>query len=97
MACGGRAIVTYRNREQGEIGKVLSAKDRQAFPEGQVPTNADSVVFEASQHDYPQIVGYRRSGRDSVLAWIDGTRGGKPQRIEFPDRRVVCPSPNGAK
>jgi hypothetical protein len=56
-----------------------------------------SVVFEAPQHDYPQIVAYRRSGRDSVLAWIDGTRGGKRQQIEFPYRRVVCPSPKGAK
>jgi hypothetical protein len=36
-------------------------------------------------------VGYRRSGPDSVVAWIDGTNGGKSQRIEFPYRRVTCP------
>jgi Domain of unknown function (DUF6265) len=50
----------------------------------------DSVIFSAPEHDYPQIVGYRRSGRDSVVAWIDGTAGGKPRRVEFPDRRVPC-------
>lgn len=72
----------------------------EAHPSGQpsavftaTSANADSVVFEAAEHDYPQIVGYRRSGRDSVLAWIDGTRGGKRQRIEFPYRRVACPTP----
>jgi Domain of unknown function (DUF6265) len=50
----------------------------------------DSVIFSAPEHDYPQIVGYRRSGRDSVLAWIDGQAGGKSQRVEFPYRRVSC-------
>ncbi len=52
--------------------------------------NTDSAIFEAPEHDYPQVVGYRRSGRDSVIAWIDGDQGGKRQRIEFPYRRVVC-------
>jgi hypothetical protein len=54
---------------------------------------ADSVVFAAPEHDYPQIVGYRRSGADSVIAWIDGTTGGKSRRVEFPYRRVSCPGP----
>ena len=51
----------------------------------------DSVVFAAPEHDYPQIVGYRRAGADSIVAWIDGMAGGKSRRIEFPYRRVVCP------
>jgi hypothetical protein len=51
----------------------------------------DSVVFAAPEHDYPQIVGYRRSGADSVVAWIDGKAGGQATRIEFPYRRVKCP------
>jgi Domain of unknown function (DUF6265) len=53
---------------------------------------ADSVVFENAQHDFPQRVGYRRVGADSVLAWIDGTSNGKKQRVEFPYRRVPCPA-----
>ena len=52
----------------------------------------DSVVFENSEHDFPQRVGYRRVGADSVLAWIDGTSNGKKQRFEFPYRRVPCPA-----
>ncbi len=51
----------------------------------------DSVVFGAPDHDYPQIVGYRKAGPDSVVAWIDGKAGGKPRRSEFRYRRVACP------
>lgn len=76
-----------------KAGKILF----EARPSGQAPAvfsatsaNADSVVFEAPEHDYPQIVGYRRSGADSVIGWIDGRQGGKRQRIEFPYRRVAC-------
>ena len=69
----------------------------EAHPSGQAVTvftavavTADSAVFTAPEHDYPQVVGYRRAGEDSVMAWIDGTSRGKPRRIEFPYRRVGC-------
>jgi hypothetical protein len=72
----------------------------EARPSGQPPATfraivagADSVVFAAPEHDYPQVVGYRRAGPDSVLAWIDGKVAGKSRRIEFPYRRVSCPGP----
>jgi hypothetical protein len=52
----------------------------------------DSVVFEAPEHDFPQRVGYRRIGADSVLAWVEGTMNGKSRRIEFPYARVPCPT-----
>ena len=57
---------------------------------GAVAATADSAVFSAPEHDYPQVVGYRRAGQDSVIAWIDGTSRGKPRRIKFPYRRVAC-------
>ena len=75
-------------------GKVVF----EAHPSGQpiaeftaTVVGADSVIFAAPEHDYPQIVGYRRSGPDSVVAWIDGTVNGKSRRVEFPYRRVSCP------
>ena len=77
----------------------------EAHPSGQpaaeftaTVVGVDSVIFSAPQHDYPQIVGYRRSGPDSVVAWIDGTIRGKSRRVEFPYRRVRCPgqTPGGA-
>jgi hypothetical protein len=48
------------------------------------------VVFENPEHDFPQRVGYRRVGTDSLVAWIEGTRGGLERRVEFPYRRARC-------
>ena len=69
----------------------------EAHPSGQEPatftTPAASdtmVVFENPAHDFPQRVGYRRSGADSLVAWIDGTVNGQPRRVEFPYRRMSC-------
>jgi len=47
------------------------------------------VIFENPQHDFPQRVGDKRD-RDSLLAWIEGTRNGQLRRIECPYRRVAC-------
>ena len=78
-------------REQDGTLRVRGSPER---PAGAVFTavavTADSVVFSAPEHDYPQMVGYRRVGADSVLAWIDGTSRGKQRRIDFPYRRVAC-------
>jgi hypothetical protein len=52
----------------------------------------DSVVFESPEHDFPQRVGYRRMGADSVLACVEGTMNGKMRRLEFPYARVPCPT-----
>ena len=75
-------------------GKILF----EAMPSGQpravftaVAAGRDSVVFAAPEHDYPQIVGYRRQGEDSVVAWIDGVAERTRQRVEFPYRRLPCP------
>jgi hypothetical protein len=69
----------------------------EAHPSGQpvavftaVTVTGDSAVFAAPEHDYPQVVGYRRVRADSVIAWIDGTSRGKHRRVDFPYRRVAC-------
>ena len=49
-----------------------------------------SVVFENAEHDFPQKIGYRKNGDNTVLAWIEGKREGQPLRIEYPYRQVVC-------
>jgi len=72
--------LVYEAHPSGQQGAVFTA----------TVANRDSVVFAAPEHDYPQLVGYRRVGADSVLAWIDGKSQGKPLRVEFPYRRVAC-------
>lgn len=52
--------------------------------------NGDSVSFAATEHAFPQRVGYCRLGRDSVLGWTEGTMRGSERRVQFPYRRVVC-------
>jgi hypothetical protein len=69
----------------------------EAHPSGQSPAvflskdiTGSMVIFENSMHDFPQRVGYRRDGRDALLAWVEGTVNGQSRRIEFPYRRIEC-------
>jgi hypothetical protein len=73
--------ILFEARPSGQPAAVFTA----------TTVGPDSVVFAAPEHDYPQIVGYRRAGPDSVVAWIDGQSGGKQRRVEFLYRRVPCP------
>jgi hypothetical protein len=70
----------------------------EAHPSGQTPTtfrtagvpDTETLLFANPAHDYPQEVGYRRVGPDSVTAWIDGTVAGRQRRVEFAYARVSC-------
>ncbi|MBC7897604.1 MAG: hypothetical protein H7066_19450 [Cytophagaceae bacterium] len=49
------------------------------------------VVFANPAHDFPQKISYRKVGSDSIIARIEGPRGGQVRGINFPMRRVPCP------
>jgi hypothetical protein len=49
------------------------------------------VTFENAKHDFPQRIVYRRHGRDSLIARIEGVRNGRVRGIDFPYARVACP------
>lgn len=72
--------LVYEAHPGGREGAVFTA----------IALSDDSVVFSAPEHDYPQVVGYKRVAADSVLAWIDGKAQGKTMRVDFPYRRVAC-------
>jgi hypothetical protein len=83
-------------REQG--GRVLY----EAHPSGQPAAvfhsrslSETAVVFENAAHDFPQRIGYQRTGPDSVLAWIEGTVDGRVRRVQFAYRRTACPGGGG--
>ena len=65
-----------------------SGQPSETFPAREVTDT--SVVFENLAHDFPQRVGYELVSADSVVAWIEGSRGGNVRRIDFPYRRVRC-------
>jgi hypothetical protein len=69
-----------------------------ALPSGQTltefetdATSDSAVTFENPTHDFPQRIIYRRRGADSVIARIEGVRGGQVRGVDFPYRRVGCP------
>jgi hypothetical protein len=69
-----------------------------AEPAGQPPAEFEStavsdtaVVFENLAHDFPQRIIYRRRGADSLVARIEGTRGGQLRGRDFPYRKAACP------
>jgi hypothetical protein len=57
------------------------------------PIDPHALVFANAAHDFPQRILYRRVGADSLVARIEGTRNGQPRGIDYPYRRVPCPSP----
>ena len=63
----------------------------QALTEFEAATTSDSLVtFENLAHDFPQRIIYRRRGADSLIARIEGMRGGRLSGVDYPFRRVAC-------
>jgi hypothetical protein len=48
------------------------------------------IVFANPAHDFPQRIVYRRVGRDSLAARIEGTMNGQQRASSFPYKRVAC-------
>lgn len=102
---GGAMLALSRTVKDGQLREYEFVVLRErgdglvymAHPSGQLggefplkSVDAASVVFENTQHDFPQRIGYRRRG-DHLDAWIEGVRGGTVRRVEFPYQRVTCP------
>lgn len=78
--------------ERGGRLVYAAAPARQAPAEFESITVSDTlVIFENSAHDFPQRIIYRRRGADSLVARVEGTRGGRTRGSDFPYRRVACP------
>ena len=80
-----------RIEEAGDTLVYVASPSRQATTRFRAAgVQGDTVRFEDPAHDFPQRVAYVRRGADSLLAWIEGTQGGRPRRVEFPYARVEC-------
>lgn len=55
-----------------------------------IAVSDSAVTFENSAHDFPQRIIYRRRGADSLLARVEGMRGGQLRGSDYPYRRVPC-------
>lgn len=92
----GDSTITYEWMRISERGERLVFT---AHPSGQAAAEFTStarapteVVFTNPEHDFPQTIRYRRVGADSLIARIEGTRGGELQGMDFPMARVACPA-----
>jgi hypothetical protein len=84
-----------RIESRGDDLYYVASPLRQAMAEFKGAVTADGgVSFENPQHDFPTKISYRRQGADSLMASIEGQRGGRTRIIEYPYRRAVCPSPS---
>lgn len=52
--------------------------------------SAQELVFEDSEHDFPQKITYRRIGADSLWARVEGDRNGRLQPIDYAFTRGAC-------
>jgi hypothetical protein len=69
----------------------VASPSRQATAEFKASSVLDSaVVFENPAHDFPKKISYRKAGADSIIASIEGPRGGQTRTIAYPYRRVSC-------
>lgn len=90
----GDSTIEYEHTRIFERGGKLVFS---AQPSGQAPAEfvADSVrglsvTFSNPAHDFPQRVIYRSAGPDSLLARVEGQRGGQIRGVDFSYRRVYC-------
>ena len=88
---------SVREYEQLRIETRSGVATYVAHPSGQTTTafaatsvTDTSVVFANPGHDFPQRIVYRRLGSDSLVARIEGDRGGTVRGMNFPMRRVAC-------
>ena len=91
----GDTLVEY------EQTRIFERNGRLVFganPSGQASAEFESievsdstVTFENPTHDFPQRVMYRRRGGDSLIARVEGMRGGKLRGVDFPYARATCP------
>ena len=99
MLGASRTVVGDSLREYDQValfqrgGQLVYA----ATPARQAPAEFTSiavsdsaVTFENPSHDFPQRIIYRRRGADSLLARVEGMRGGQLRGSDYPYRRVPC-------
>jgi Domain of unknown function (DUF6265) len=77
---------------RGDSDLVLTPR-----PEGQQPADfrltrlePGMAIWSNPQHDFPQVISYRKRGSDSLVARIEGPGPGGTRSSEWKMRRVPC-------
>lgn len=70
------------------IPTVSDQNNKQPVPFKMINNQNSSFTFENKQHDFPQRIIYKIVNRDSVVARIEGTKGGKESYSDFFYKRL---------
>lgn len=100
MMLGAAYAVTpaiVRENEQLRLYSIGDTLVYEAHPGNQARTlfratrvTPNELVFENRANDFPQRITYRRVGRDSLAASIEGDRAGRRAPVAFGFARVAC-------
>uniref|UniRef100_UPI00374D3630 DUF6265 family protein n=1 Tax=Niabella hibiscisoli TaxID=1825928 RepID=UPI00374D3630 len=76
-----------RNNSLYYVAKTRGQNDNEAVSFKLVSENAEALVFENPQHDFPTKITYTKIGSDSLFAEISGQAKGQEKRWGFRLRR----------
>lgn len=79
-------FILIRANAQGEVHYVAKPSGQPEASFKLTRASTTEAVFENPQHDFPQKISYVLKGDGSLVAAIEGTKGGKARRVEFPYR-----------
>jgi hypothetical protein len=69
----------------------VASPSRQATAEFIATSVTDSsITFENPAHDFPKKISYAQRGADSLIASIEGPRGGQTRVIRYAYQRAEC-------
>jgi hypothetical protein len=77
--------------KEGQVVYVARPSDQAETAFAAIEITPTGAVFENLGHDFPQRIIYRLAPDGSLLARIEGERGGELRGVDFPLRRAVCP------
>lgn len=93
VADGKTVEFEFTQIRQDTSGEILFIAKPSGQPEAifkMIKGNANEVIFENPQHDFPQRVIYRLQGDGSLLGRIEGVSKGKEKSVDFPMARARC-------
>ncbi len=81
-------FILIRANAQGELHYVAKPSGQPEAAFKLTRASEREAVFENPQHDFPQKISYVLKSDGVLVAAIEGTKGGKARRVEFPYRRA---------
>ena len=78
-----------RNNDIYYIAKTKGQNDNEAVSFKLRSKNAEALIFENPQHDFPTKIAYTKIGSDSLYAEISGLAKGQERKVGFPFKKIV--------